>query len=60
MLIIFAHLISEQKEKINSLATILRIGILYMIPMFLVYFNCSSAFVFVLSFTSTSGLIPFL
>ena len=36
MLIIFAHLISEQKEKINSLATILRIGILYMIPMFLV------------------------
>ena len=36
MLIIFAHLISEQKEKINSLATILRIGILYVIPMFLV------------------------
>ena len=33
---IFAHLISEQKEKINSLATILRIGILYVIPMFLV------------------------
>ena len=36
ILIIFALLISEQKEKINSLATILRIGILYMIPMFLV------------------------
>ena len=34
MLIIFAHLISEQKEKINSLATILRIGILYVIRCF--------------------------
>lgn len=36
MLIIFAHLISEQKEKINSLTTIIKIGILYVIPMLLV------------------------
>lgn len=35
MLIIFAHLISEQKEKINSLTTIIKIGILYVIPMLL-------------------------
>ena len=36
MLIIFAHLISEQKEKINNLTTIIKIGILYVIPMLLV------------------------
>ena len=36
MLIIFAHLISEQKEKINNFSVIIRIGILYVIPMLLV------------------------
>ncbi len=36
MLIIFAHLISEQKEKINNFSVILRIGILYVIPMLLI------------------------
>lgn len=36
MLIIFSHIISEQKEKINNFAVILRIGILYVIPMMLV------------------------
>lgn len=42
MLIIFAHLISEQKEKINSLTTIIKIGILYVIPMLLVSIGARS------------------
>lgn len=36
MLIIFAHLISEQKDRINNFSVILRIGILYVIPMLLI------------------------
>ncbi len=36
MLIIFSHLISEQRDKINYFSVILRIGILYVVPMFLI------------------------
>ncbi|MGN0204894.1 MAG: FtsW/RodA/SpoVE family cell cycle protein [Coprococcus sp.] len=36
MLVIFSHLISEQREKINNISVILRIGVLYAVPMFLI------------------------
>ena len=36
MLIIFSHLISEQRDKINNISVIMRIGILYVVPMFLI------------------------
>lgn len=52
MLIIFSHLISEQKDKINHFSTILRIGILYAVPTFLIVIepDLSTTLVFVFLF----------